>query len=284
MSEGFLALSSDSTAQVPALFLNSTHVETGKRYLTTSLVRAAPTPPPGRSSRTLHDARDLLDILQSDIPLSTAVHNSARFSYVSPAGRIQRSDSAEFGHLVDGGYFENSGLATLREVLEVVRQNHAGTPGHRPLLPIILYLCNDPIACRADGRSDTVLTTSHSAIVEVAGPIRALLATRDARGALARADIADVDSVPFIQLNVCESLLSNDIPGLDTTSLLGSTARRQRARERIVSPPLGWLLSKVARDWMDASLSPGNGWSSPSACRQMNQLAIQRIDSLLKLQ
>ena len=27
------------------------------------------------------------------------------------------------------------------------------------------------------------------------------------------------------------------------------------SRDRIVSPPLGWLLSRLARDWMDASLS-----------------------------
>ncbi|MDO8501352.1 MAG: hypothetical protein Q7S20_05885 [Gemmatimonadaceae bacterium] len=248
-----------------------------------AIVRGDSTPPPGSSSRTMHDSRDLLDILQSDLPLSTAVHNSARFTYVSPPGRIQRSDSAEYGHLVDGGYFENSGLATLREVLDVIMQNRAATGGSPRLKPIVLYLCNDPVSCRDGGAGDTVLTTRHSAVVEWFGPIRALLGTRDARGSLARADIADVDSVHFIQLNVCESLLADDSSNPDSAELLGSSERRQRAKERIVSPPLGWLLSKVARDWMDASLTAGDGKARPSRCRRSNEHAIQKIDSLLRL-
>ncbi len=284
MSEGFLALAPDTASggSVPALFLNATHVETGKRYVTTPLVRGDSTPPPGSSKRNMHDAGDLLDILQSDLPLSTAVHNSARFSYVSPPARIQRSDSTEYGHLVDGGYFENSGLATLREILDVVRSVRSAA-GARPLLPVVIYLCNDPVGCRDSGAGDTLITARRAAIVEWAGPIRALLGTRDARGSLARADIADIDSVEFIQLNVCESLIADEASGRDTASLLGSNERRQRARERIVSPPLGWLLSKVARDWMDASLTRSDSTSIPSRCRESNERAIQRIDALLRL-
>lgn len=283
MSEGFLALTGDSAAGAPSLFLNTTHVETGKRYVTASLVRGDSTPPPGSSSRAMLDSRDLLDIFQSDLPLSTAVHNSARFPFVSPPGRIQRNDSAEFGHVVDGGYFENSGLATLREVLDVIMSKRADAGGRRALLPVVLYLCNDPIPCSGGSLPDTVLPMKRGAITDWAGPIRALLATRDARGSLSRAAIADVDGIPFYQLNVCGSLVSEGSAADDTSGLLESKARRERAKQRIVSPPLGWLLSKAARDWMDASLSGDSTSGRPSACRRQNAAVLAKVDSLLKL-
>jgi len=127
-----------------------------------------------------------------------------------------------------------------------------------------------------------VTTTKRAAINEWAGPIRALLGTRDARGSLARADVADIDSINFIQLNVCESLIAENVAGRDTSALLGSNERRQRAKERIVKPPLGWLLSKVARDWMDASLTPGDTITS-SDCRKNNVSEMKKVDSLLRL-
>ncbi len=48
-----------------------------------------------------------------DVLLETAVRMSAAFPYVSPAGRADTPWNAE--HLVDGGYFDNSGLFTLTE-------------------------------------------------------------------------------------------------------------------------------------------------------------------------
>jgi hypothetical protein len=49
----------------------------------------------------------------------------------------------------------------------------------------------------------------------------------------------------------------------------GGLYRVQTARERVVSPPLGWLLSKLARYWMDSSLiSPSAG--KKGNCYQRN--------------
>ncbi len=48
-----------------------------------------------------------------DVLLETAVRMSAAFPYISPAGRADTPWNAE--HLVDGGYFDNSGLFTLTE-------------------------------------------------------------------------------------------------------------------------------------------------------------------------
>ena len=278
MRNGFLALYRNGTSPsaVPALFLNTTHVETGKRYITAPLTRGDATPPFGGRPQNMRDAEDLLGLIGSDIPLSTAAHNSARFSFVSPPGRIHRGDTIEYGHVVDGGYFENSGLATLREILEAVQSADSAER------PIVLYLCNDPLPCRDRPARDSLPTAPRSAVADWLGPLRALLSTREARGSLSRADIADLPNVEFLQLNVCDALVAADT--LDgSSSGPGSRERAKQGRERVISPPLGWQLSKVARDWMDSSLTPGASSSRPSECRRRNAQALARLERVLSV-
>jgi hypothetical protein len=223
----------------------------------------------------MHDSQDLLELMGSDIPLSTAAHNSARFSFVSPPGRIHRGDTIEYGHVVDGGYFENSGLATLREILEAVQSSGGTTP------PVVLYLCNDPLSCREKPKRDSLPTAPRSALADWLGPIRALMSTREARGSLSRAAIIDLPNVEFIQLNVCDALIAADtLDGAGLTT--ASTQRQRRGRERVISPPLGWQLSKVARDWMDSSLTPGADSLRPSRCRRSNAAALERLQVVLR--
>src|SRR5262249_56752622 len=52
----------------------------------------------------------------TDVPLSTAAHLSARFTYVSPAARFVADNT----HAVDGGYFENSGATTGVDILRKI--------------------------------------------------------------------------------------------------------------------------------------------------------------------
>src|SRR5205814_256662 len=92
------------------LLLNTTHVENGRRYVAA----------PFNDSTFFLDGRNLHWSLGADLRLSTAVHNSARFSYVSPAARIERHDGKDYGSLVDGGYFENSGLATVGDLYRAI--------------------------------------------------------------------------------------------------------------------------------------------------------------------
>ena len=271
LSGRFLALyDSAQPAAVPALFLNTTHVETGRRYIMASLTRGDSAQRFRESHQNMHDSEDLLRLLGSDLKLSTAAHNSARFTYVSPPGRIQRNDTLEFGHVVDGGYFENSGLATLREVLEALPADRSQA--------IVLYLCNDPLPCNAKVDSVMAPIQPRSAMSEWLGPIRAILSTREARGSLSRADIADLSNVKFFQLNVCDALTAGDTTDVKQFDpVLRSEASEERARDRVISPPLGWLLSKVARDWMDKSLTRG-----PSRCRINNVIVMDSIQHLVR--
>jgi len=89
----------------PAVIFNATIVESGQRFLlgTTDLK-----PADGRTS--LRDA-EFPQFANRDIALVTAARLSATFPYVSPAARpdIQAPQI----HVVDGGYTDNYGMATL---------------------------------------------------------------------------------------------------------------------------------------------------------------------------
>ncbi|HKW10437.1 MAG TPA: hypothetical protein VJO33_08650, partial [Gemmatimonadaceae bacterium] len=278
-TNGLAGLTSDSAARLrlPLLLLNATHVETGRRYIAMP-VRTSPTPGahPGSTDSTFADAVDVLGLLDGDLRFSTAVHNSARFTFVSPAGRLDREDGIEYGHVVDGGYFENSGLATLREIDRLMR--------NRGLRPTVLYLCNDPIACTHDMASDTAsLAVAASTTNELMAPVRAVLNARDARGAMARAQLRNEAGL-FLQMNVCDNLFLHEVAAMTGGAAAPSDSERiHRSRERVVSPPLGWLLSRLARDWMDASLLAGRRSSSyRSVCVANNFAALATLDSLLR--
>ena len=114
---------------LPALFLNGTHVETGKRVITSNVdIAASPT--------VFRDVYDFYRLVPagSEIRPSTAAHSSARFTYVSPAGTL--SDGT---HLVDGGYFENFGAVTGSEVLKAGIKRWG-----RAIQAVAILISNDP--------------------------------------------------------------------------------------------------------------------------------------------
>jgi hypothetical protein len=133
MNEGFLTLgpSAASSDRVPLLFFNGTSVLTGRRIATSPVWLFDP-------EYGANDLADLHWLLKADVSLATAAHNTARFPYVSPAGRLRAASGADQGHIVDGGYFENSGADTARDVIGVLR---AAFP---QLRFVVLVLRNTP--------------------------------------------------------------------------------------------------------------------------------------------
>jgi hypothetical protein len=120
---------------LPALLLNGVHVATGKRIVTSNL-RVSDIP--------IADTYDVFqDVLEVDIPVSTAVHNNARFTYVSPAGTLRQGGTgASRGRIVGGGYFENFGVATALETLVAVSDELKATK--KNFRPFIIQISNDP--------------------------------------------------------------------------------------------------------------------------------------------
>ena len=96
---------------LPLLFLNTTRAEAGRAVV------QSPVSIPSTEIDDLFDVR----LHARGLPLSDAVHNSARFPLISPGGEVETSDHKPWDALVDGGYFENSGAATLAEFIKALK-------------------------------------------------------------------------------------------------------------------------------------------------------------------
>jgi hypothetical protein len=146
----------------PILLLNATHEESGKRIITSHVLV---------ERNVFIDALDALHVLDRDVRASTAAHNSARFSYISPAGNLGRrkkptEDSkgwptnweslntawhawlAEWnGSVIDGGYFENYGALSA---LELARHAKATLDKEKAQVKlVVLMISSDPDLARA---------------------------------------------------------------------------------------------------------------------------------------
>jgi hypothetical protein len=139
---GFLALRG-SLAR-PHLLLNGVEAASGKRVIT-STIRFFDDP------GLFSGSTDLLGEMRSDVYASTAVTNSARFPYVSPAGRWETA--RKFKHqIVDGGYYENYGAETAGELLrqiEIISKKKIWN-----VTPIVVVISNDADGFRNKDSSD----------------------------------------------------------------------------------------------------------------------------------
>jgi heme exporter protein D len=147
----------------PILLLNATHEESGRRIIASHVLI---------ERNVFVDALDGLHVLDNDVRASTAAHNSARFSYVSPAGNLGRrqdpaGDSKSWtltdlnslkeaairwlvdwnGSVIDGGYFENYGALTA---LELARAAEAALSAENPHVKLVLLMISsDPDLAKA---------------------------------------------------------------------------------------------------------------------------------------
>jgi hypothetical protein len=266
----------------PALFINATRVETGQRAVATNVQIPLP------------DIDDIFRIssLKRDNRLEThglsvadTVLNSARFTYVSPAATVwgcfrsqsptTTSDACSedgvrhqlWGRLVDGGYFENSGLATLTEVMRELGVSDRKLQGYSGNPVYYIVITNDResvLACpgrmtprwnlRESAGRETAITYEIIMLMtrmirgpadpalllpslsEVSSPFEALLSVRAAR--------ANVE-VEQLQLNMgCQNML-------EWALFSKSDANGDPAKPIDPDPALGWFLSTESRAWMD---------------------------------
>ena len=202
----------------PILLLNATHEETGKRIITSHV----------KVERNVFiDSLDALDVLGDDVRASTAAHNSARFSYVSPAGDL----GGDRGSVIDGGYFENYGALTaleiaraasyelnvvrresprvklvivmissdpsLQEAHELVRINEGKRSG-KCLVSVAEHeddLSSSACGAQTSGQSDNYLSTCHNQVEnawlnEFWAPFEGVMKVREAHGNRAAAELA----------------------------------------------------------------------------------------------
>lgn len=238
----FLSLWRDrngATALRPLWFANGTHTASGLPAITAP-VRI------GRDDFPF--AHDALSLLGRDVRVATTVTNTARFPYVTPVGRLPNTGQG----LVDGGYFENLGGGTLRDVARALRAAHAELPGMPALDLIVLLIQSDPDLppgwiMRCSGRGNEPLhpppgAGGAQAVSDFIGPALALASTQGGQSKREAADLAALFCGPdeklsrFLHVAMCD--------GIDPRRLLG----------------LNWTLSAHAVQLISETLS------GPTAC------------------
>lgn len=221
MSEPLATFRPENAADVPVLLLNSTSVETGRRIVVTPYQW-----PLSDISVEEQEPIDFHQLTGRDVTVSTAIHNTARFPYISAAGRLLARNGEHLGHLVDGGYFENTGADTLTDVLRYLKQSAS------PLNVrfIVIALLNTPSEEHLTEPARIPWRKTDS-LGELFSPVRGLLQTRVARGDLALRRLREaVEPGDAIEFRICSD------SGL---------------REA----PLGWQLSKEMVDVLDANVN-----------------------------
>lgn len=184
--------------RIPMLVLNSTEVATGERFIEHPFERIDNDDDALSWSASTVSTR----FLPASAPLSAVVHNSARFTYISPAGTLLvPGQSLARRQLVDGGYFENSAATTLGQIAVAIARLYPACSGDSGLgkteCPIRwIHISNDPSieALRAD-QQDACPDEGQKPAArygEIRAPVFALLDTRDARAVFARAALRNL--------------------------------------------------------------------------------------------
>jgi hypothetical protein len=222
-ASGFLRMYADHAGGLlPSLFLNGTSVEVGNRVIASNV---------DLTDGAIPDTVDLFDRLGRDMRLSTAAHNSARFTYVSPAGSVYDPDGDLLSHVVDGGYFENSGAQTANDVVD--RLAAIGARGGKAFAVHLVLIRFQKVAAEECTVEPAEPKPPERFASEALSPLRALLDTRGARGVLA---YDEAEELPAVGGRVYEFLLTE--------------------REHGIVMPLGWLLAARTRSAIDLQVGP----------------------------
>jgi hypothetical protein len=243
---------------LPHLILNAASVSDGKRVVQSNLDFLPP------------EAYDLLDkrLDTSRLTLAGAVHNSARFPYVSPGGLVYtRSPKAEWDYLVDGGYFENSGVATINAILNRLRAEPGLLKAEDRIVVIVIE--NDPVwehewLCKGD--KDNIC--KHDATDDAAKQADA----SSACPAAAKTPVLAEVTIPPLALYKSRNARAHAAEAEAIRILGGCSARRvvelrYPKVEGEKEPPMSWFLNAGSRRVMEKKL----GADGPDASQKAYQ-------------
>jgi hypothetical protein len=202
----------DLTRTGPHLFLTATWAEHGGPIVLSDL-----TFPSGTT-------RDFFATFGRDMKASTAAHLSSRFPLFNPPASIEQGVSM---HLVDGGYYENSGAETLMQVIDVAVS--AAVKAKRAIRPVVIALHNEVEPFQKDPHAYTWAT-------EISAPLGAVVNaanryTRRAEAVLGQWRLSGGTEVEVLRFDL-------------------------RPTRKAV--PLGWSLSEAAMKEMDDQIVHDN--------------------------
>jgi len=166
-----------AAGKIPAVVMNATIAETGERLLlaTTRLGQR------GAAEKARVDATELHTINGEslDVGVVTAARLSASFPYVTPASRSDGPGPQP--HVVDGGYYDNYGMATMVEWLD---EALTGANGKIQSV-LVLQIHGAPV--KTDSRAERY-DKQHGWFYQAIAPLTTLAAVREA-GQVAHNDI-----------------------------------------------------------------------------------------------
>lgn len=239
-------------SKLPLLLLNATSVDSGERIVVS---------PVSLADSKFNRLRSFADVAPSvDIRQSTAAVLSARFPVLTPAATLP---GIQHNRLVDGGYFENSGTATLSEVLAVVGSIAADAGVE--IRPIVVRIGNTPSRAAAPSRGEVIAPSRQpppAYFIELLSPLRALLNARAARGTLASESLR-TQVAALREAGIDAALIEFQI-GLSEVQL-----------------PLGWQLSNSARQELREQLS--SAADCVGAKGIVNSCSVAEVERALKV-
>lgn len=269
------------TNSLPLLFLNGTRVQDGCRFETSVVLTAVGSsthpspvtaedplirdclalrlfedtdkqprlyvPPSERSTWMLGATTDLAPNLCAgeDVRLSTAALLAARFPFVAPSGKVEKCGGGSPANIVDGGYFENTGNATIVEVWDSLRgivTQHNAEADTTCVVPMLLEIDNHYRG--APGPAPAGRPWESSA------PLQTLSAGRDARDAESRQAAA----LAFGQreFDGMSAHVGTEGDAIDRIAHIFPRAHPG------AEAPLGWTLSDVAKSDLDERFRDDN--------------------------
>jgi hypothetical protein len=224
--------------KLPALIMNSTMVEVGGPLLLgTSDVNGAS----GRASSVWMDG-DQLHRTKSgkmDVPIVRAARLSATFPYVSPVARPANAQVQP--HMIDGGFYDTYGIATLTEWLDQALEKQAARQGAPQVTKILVLKING--FPPPDFAIPPPPKTRDGYVKQLIAPLIAILNVRTA-GQVSHGDIELqllIDKWKCRGITITPLNFALNYPGATDGSAaeIRATAKKKR---KIKNPPLSWHL------------------------------------------
>jgi hypothetical protein len=260
-------------AWVPIFFINGTSVFTGRRIVVGDVAttnRYQGDTPLMPLAYDLNDVRKRKTTGQenkpavekgTDIRLSTAATMSARFPVVSPQGLLRTLHGDVTDQIVDGGYFENDGLATIMDVAAALRR--------LGLHPVVVRIANEPTPPE-DPAADTdkppvPVPADRSLFDDVFAIARALVAARagheDAYTAAIKSALAKESYLYEIGVYDIAPRGPGALRQRSMTPASNPVCRREiKNRARLAQVSMSWWLSQPVQAYLDAQLCLPANW------------------------
>ena len=266
MRQSFLALApKPGEPWRPILIVQGASENSGRRLLTSAV----------QFNCDQIDADDFLAGEGHDVAASTAILNGARFPWISPGGTFSDRRCNAAGdivppltdHVLDGGYFDNAGAESLREMVRAIRAFPNGGPDTLSIV-FILIGYRDP---------DAVKPTPALAINDVFAPFFGLYASMDGHETHLAREMKLTGQATVIDPNPYVSRFDG-ANGVDYAAIVLCPGKID-AGGRLIDyvPPMDWTLSGEAKRYIENALVPGTGACAADANAKAIDEVIDRL-------